>query len=140
MGCAIFHNVTQLFLYVELSLRMDRVGATWPVAQVASPCKLPGQSLTLQTLELLPLTTWLQRCINPKQTTFRLSVCFFFPPLTQNTQTESLSQANIKYQFTLFRHTSPYLEKQFLRSSCVTSSVHRPTKIFLFSKSESAAV
>ena len=39
--CAIFHNVTQLCLYVELSLRMDRVGATWSVNQVASPCKLP---------------------------------------------------------------------------------------------------
>ena len=46
MGYTLFliklQKVTQVCSYVEISLRMDRVGAIWFVDQVASPCKLPG--------------------------------------------------------------------------------------------------
>ena len=42
MGCALFFIMLHNF---ELSLRMDRVGATWSVNQAAAPCKLPDLRL-----------------------------------------------------------------------------------------------
>ena len=55
MGYALLisHNFTQFCLYVELKQRMDRVGATWSVDQVASTCKLSGPTIAAKIITLI---------------------------------------------------------------------------------------